>query len=155
MSTSNDSRAVATRDHVLIEHMRLPARIGVYDYEKLGSQVLGVSLHIGLPKRLTGCSDDLGQTIDYAQVADAICRLALSRHFNLVEFLAEEICRVVLLEFGAPWVSVCIHKYGAISDVERVGVEITRSRVDMLTTDPQSAGRTGAAPAPVRVGTLD
>lgn len=118
-------------DHVLIEDMRLPARIGVYAHEKAAAQVLGVSLRIGLAQGRAGYSDDLHHTIDYAQVAHTVRRLAMSQHFNLVECLAERICHLVLLDFGAPWATVRIHKYGVILDVERVGVQIMRTRGDL------------------------
>ncbi|MGH8189619.1 MAG: dihydroneopterin aldolase, partial [Steroidobacteraceae bacterium] len=60
--------------------------------------------------------------------------------FRLVETLAENIARVVVVEFGVPWVKVRLNKQGAIRGARDVGIEIERRNADY-------AGDAGAGPA--------
>ena len=54
--------------------------------------------------------------------------LAASGHFKLVETLAERIARLLLDEFGAPWVKVAVAKIGILGNARFVGVTIERKR---------------------------
>ena len=74
----------------------------------------------------TGASDDIGDTIDYAVVVKRLRSELASRHFKLLEKLAEYIAALLLDDFGAPWVRVSIAKIGVMRDVRRVGVIIER-----------------------------
>lgn len=116
-------------DRVIIEELCIPARIGVYASEKKRVQTICVSLEFGLPSQACFRSDDVADTIDYALVVERIRRLAVSRHFNLVEFLAEQVARLVIDEFGALWVRVRARKIGVVPGAAFVGTAITRFNV--------------------------
>lgn len=119
-------------DRVFIEELRIPARIGVYASEKNRIQTICLTLEFGLPSQACFRSDKVQDTIDYAVVADQLRRLAVSRHFNLVEFLAEEIARLVIDEFGVLWIKVRVRKICVIPDAAFVGTAITRVNVKAL-----------------------
>lgn len=74
-----------------------------------------------------GRSDALEDTLDYDRMA-AICReVALSRHHDLIEAVAEQIASRCLSELGVTRVEVRIEKPGAVPDAAAVGVRIVRS----------------------------
>lgn len=123
---------VESGDRVLIEELRIPVRIGVYAAEKKRVQTICLSLEFGLPTQACFRTDDVSDTIDYARVAERLRRLAVSRHFNLVEFLAEQVARLVIDEFGALWIKVQARKIGVVPDAAFVGTAITRVNVKAL-----------------------
>jgi dihydroneopterin aldolase len=122
MNTNSDA---PDGDRLIIEAMRLQARIGVYAHEKERQQTISLSLDVGLPDRNAHATDALDDTICYMALTDAMRSLAVSRHFNLVETLTEEIAQAVL-GFGASWVKVRVEKVGIVPDARAVGISITR-----------------------------
>lgn len=132
-------------DRVIIDELRIPSRIGVYVDEKKHVQTVCLSLEFGLPNPTCFSSDEVEDTVDYARVADRLRWLAVSRHFNLVEFLAEQVARLVMDEFGVLWVRVCARKIDVVPDAAYVGTAITRVNVKALglsgTKDAVSQGR--------------
>jgi 7,8-dihydroneopterin aldolase/epimerase/oxygenase len=73
-------------------------------------------------------SDRVSDTIDYEQVALKIRSLAASGHFRLVETFAERIARLLIGDFGAPWVKVSAAKLGILANARFVGVSIERGK---------------------------
>jgi len=157
----------AAGDRVLIEDLRLPARLGVLPSEHECEQTVDLSLEVGLPSLRPFQSDDIHHAINYVAVVDALAHLCVSRHFNLVENLAEEISRMVLDEFDSKWVSVRLRKIDVVPDTRFVGVSIVRRqklfRWLRLRAGMGSA-RSGAAhgkgpiealPVPAKGGTVD
>jgi dihydroneopterin aldolase len=102
--------------------------IGIYPREKAMPQTVEISLQIGTSTASAGASDDIGDTIDYAQVVDRLRAELAARHFNLLERLAEYVATLLLEDFGATWVRVSIAKLGMMRGVQRVGVVIERMR---------------------------
>jgi len=92
------------------------------------AQTVSVDLDIGIPGSAVFKSDKVADTIDYEQVALRIRALAASGHFRLVETLAERIARLLLDDFGAPWVKVGAAKLGVLANAKLVGVTIERRR---------------------------
>jgi dihydroneopterin aldolase len=129
MGTGNDFQ---DGDRVIIDELRIPARIGVYASEKRRVQPVCFSLEFGLPHRACFSSDDVADTIDYAEVARRVRWLAVSRHFNLVEYLAEQVAQMIIDEFGAQWVKVRALKIGVVPDAAYVGTAIVRFNMKAL-----------------------
>ena len=115
-------------DIIFIDELRLSTLIGIYPREQTVPQTIEVSLQIGTSTASAGASDDIGDTINYAEVAERLRNELGSRHFKLLEKLAEYVAGVVLEDFGAAWVRVSIAKIGVLRGVKRVGVTIERSR---------------------------
>lgn len=136
MNPMNDAEG---GDRVLIEELRIPARIGVYAAEKKRVQTVCLTLEFGLPDQACFRSDDVADTIDYTLVAERLRRLAVSRHFNLVEYLAEQVARLVIEEFGALWIKVRARKIGVVPGAAYVGTVITRVNMNAfgMTDAPQ------------------
>jgi len=115
-------------DAILIRDLRVEALIGIHKREQHAAQTVSIDLEIGLPGTTVFHSDKVADTIDYEQVALRIRALAGSGHFRLVETLAERIARLLLEDFGAPWVKVSAAKIGILANAKFVGVVIERRR---------------------------
>jgi len=115
-------------DAILIRDLRVEALIGIHKRERHVAQTVSIDLDIGLPGTAVFKSDKVADTIDYEQVALKIKALAASGHFRLVETLAERIARLLLDEFGAPWLKVSVAKIGILANAKFVGVTIERKR---------------------------
>lgn len=119
-------------NHIIIERLRLPARLGVLSHEKKGAQTVCVSLAFGLPSRDCFESDAIGDTVDYAAVAERLRRMAVEKHYNLVEYLAGKMAEIVLYEFGASWVKLQCRKIDVVPGCRYVGVSILRRGLPRL-----------------------
>ena len=115
-------------DAILVRDLRVEALIGIHKRERYVAQTVSIDLDIGLPGTAVFSSDKVADTIDYEQVALGIKALAASGHFRLVETLAERIARLLLDEFGAPWVKVSVAKIGILANAKFVGVTIERKK---------------------------
>ena len=115
-------------DSIIIRDLRIEVRIGIHKREHHIAQAVSLDLDIGLPGEAVFASDRIADTIDYEQVALRIKALAATGHFRLVETLAERIARLLLDEFGAPWVRVHAAKIGILPNAKFVGVSIERRK---------------------------
>ncbi|MBI2753799.1 MAG: dihydroneopterin aldolase [Betaproteobacteria bacterium] len=115
-------------DSILIRELRVEVLIGIHKRERHMPQTVSLDLDIGLPGDAVFASDRVADTIDYEQVVLRIKALAASGHFRLVETLAERIARLLLDEFGAPWVKVSAAKLGILPHARMVGVSIERRK---------------------------
>jgi dihydroneopterin aldolase len=115
-------------DAILIRDLRVDSLIGIHKRERHVAQTVSIDLDIGLPGVAVFKSDKVADTIDYEQVALGIKALAASQHFRLVETLAERVARLLLEEFGAPWVKVSVAKIGILGNAKFVGVTIERKK---------------------------
>jgi 7,8-dihydroneopterin aldolase/epimerase/oxygenase len=115
-------------DAIQIRELRVETLIGIHKRERHVAQTVSIDLDIGLPGTTVFKSDKVADTIDYEQVALKIRALAASGHFKLVETLAERIARLLLDDFGAPWVKVAVAKIGILGNARFVGVTIERKR---------------------------
>jgi dihydroneopterin aldolase len=115
-------------DAILIRDLRVEALIGIHKRERHLPQTVSIDLEIGLPGQDVFESDKVSDTIDYEQVALKIRSLAASGHFRLVETLADRVARLLIGDFGAPWVKVSASKIGVLANARFVGVSIERGR---------------------------
>ena len=117
-------------DIIFIDDFRLTTLIGIYPRERVVPQTVEMSLQIGTSTAGAGASDEIGDTINYADVVEQLRADLENHHFNLLERLAEHVAAVVINDFGACWVRVSVAKLGMIRGVRRVGVCIERERAD-------------------------
>ena len=114
-------------DHLFIEGLQVPTRIGTTSAERAFPQVLRLSLRLGLPLENAGRSDRLPHSVDYAAVIQAV-RSAITKHpFNLVEAVAETAAQSVFEFAPVQWVEVRVAKK-IFPDVEAVGAFVRRER---------------------------
>lgn len=114
-------------DIIFIDSFRVETLIGIYPRERIVPQPVVLDLKIGHSTASAGASDDIHDTIDYAQVVKRLRVELAEKHFLLLEKLAEFIATMLLEDFGAQWVQVSVAKLGMMPNVARVGVVIERS----------------------------
>lgn len=114
-------------DKIFLHGMKAETLIGLYDWEREQQQTLVLDLDIGVPER-SGVSDDIGDTVHYGEVCEAVRNSLKEQKFLLLEALAEHIAQMVLHDFAARWVRVRVVKPGILAGVREVGVEIERTK---------------------------
>jgi dihydroneopterin aldolase len=112
-------------DAIFIEDLRLDARVGIYPREQVAPQGIELNLEIEAPPGAFA-RDEIGATIDYAEVVARLEKEFAERHFNLLETLAEFVATLLIQDFGAPSVRLSVAKIGMMKNTRRVGVRIER-----------------------------
>jgi dihydroneopterin aldolase len=116
-------------DIIFLRELKVYTLIGVYDWEKLVPQTIQIDLEIGIPNNLACQSDNIADALDYSEVVRHLKDVLSSRHFNLLEALAEHIAQILLKDFHAPWVKVSVAKLQAIRGSRMVGICIEREQL--------------------------
>jgi len=68
--------------------------------------------------------------LNYEQLAKRLSEFVGAAEYQMVEALATAIGRIVVSEFGAPWVKVSVAKPGAVPAAREVGIVIERTTAD-------------------------
>lgn len=113
-------------DIIFLRELKVETFIGVYEWEKRVPQTLQIDLEIALPHSRACETDDIQDALDYADIVRDIQNALTSRHFNLLEALAEAIARMLVNDLRLPWVKVSVAKLNAIRGSRMVGVSIER-----------------------------
>ncbi len=117
-------------DMIEIDALRLRCIIGFSAHELKDKQDVVISLRIGTDMRRAGETDNPDDTFNYRTVTKAIIQHVENSRYALVEKLAAEIARICVVEYGARWVQVRVHKPGALRFADSVGVVIERTPDD-------------------------
>lgn len=117
-------------DTIEIDALRLRCIIGFSAHELKDKQDVVISLRIGTDMRHAGETDNPDDAFNYRTVTKAIIQHVENSRYALVEKLAAEIARICVVEYGAGWVQVRVHKPGALRFADSVGVVIERTPDD-------------------------
>ena len=117
-------------DSIVIEGLRAKTHVGATDEERSEPQGVVVDLVVGLDLRPSGASDDLEDTVNYAQITEEVSEFLNSASAALLEHLAEQIATIVLAYTRVETVSIKIAKeYPPVREnVGGIGVRIERQR---------------------------
>lgn len=113
---------------IFIHDFRVPAKIGIYDWERRMPQAVRLDLTIGLASDRAFVTGRFADALDYAAVTTRLREFAAANPHPLLERFAQAIADIVLDEFGAQSVKVRVAKPSALPGVKEVGVEIERTR---------------------------
>ncbi|MDR0614625.1 MAG: dihydroneopterin aldolase [Lactobacillales bacterium] len=112
-------------DKIRINNMKFWTYNGVLPEEQKLGQPIAIDLELRLDLSISGKSDDLTQTINYAEVFQMITELVKSKSFQLMEALAYAILDAIGQRWGLQLYSalVCVHKQympmtGVFDDIE-------------------------------------
>ena len=83
-------------DKIIISQLEVISNHGVLDAEKVLGQKFYVSIELALDLQKAGISDDIRETINYAEVCDMVVRLMQNSTYNLIETCAEKIAESLL-----------------------------------------------------------
>ena len=97
-------------DYVSIRDLRVPAVIGVHDWEREIEQTLIVSVDMAADVRQAAASDDLADALDYSAVAETIAAVLREGKFGLIETAAERVAGRLLADFGLSWLRLELRK---------------------------------------------
>ncbi len=97
---------------VTIKGIEVFAYHGVLPEEQERGQVFLIDVEFGLEETMAS-SDDLGSTVDYAEVAASVSEISTSRRYDLIETLASEIAGHIVNLRGVTDVFVTVKKPSA------------------------------------------
>ena len=117
-------------DIIEIENLRLRCVIGFSPHERKDKQDVVINLRLGTEMRRAGESDNPDDAFNYRTVTKAIIQHVEQSEYFLVEKLANEIAKICVVEHGAAYAQVRVHKPGALRFADSVGVVIERRPED-------------------------
>jgi dihydroneopterin aldolase len=112
-------------DTIHIEELELSAHIGVPDEERAFPQRLTVNLTLEPRRDFRALGDEIGNAVNYFQVARAVQGIAREHPRRLIETLAEDIAASLLARFALQAVEVELRKY-ILPDTAFVAARIRR-----------------------------
>ena len=115
-------------DRVFIEALEIECVIGIYDWERKIRQPISLDIEMDFDNRRPAASDAIEDTLDYKAISKRLIQFVGESGYGLVEALAEEICRIIIDEFGVSGVTLKLSKLGAVRGARAVGVMLRRSR---------------------------
>lgn len=113
-------------DKLFIRELRIDTEIGVYEWEHNIKQPITLDIELNTDVRKAASTDNIAQATDYKLIVDRVSEFVTSKHFKLVETVAEGVAELLQKEFGASWVRLRISKLHAIKPARDVGVIIER-----------------------------
>jgi dihydroneopterin aldolase len=119
------------RDKIVISGLTFYGYHGVQPEEKVLGQRFTADVEIGLDLSSAGVTDDLEDTVNYAEVQRIVGDTIEGPARNLIEAVAEQIAQSLLVETAAQWVMVRLSKPSAPiqgTATGSVAVEIRRER---------------------------
>ena len=113
-------------DILFIKELRLETEIGVYEWEHNIKQPISVDIEVNTVIGQAAKTDDIQYALDYKVITDEVTALITSKHFKLVESVAESVAELLQVKFGVTWLRVSVSKLSAIKSAKAVGVVIER-----------------------------
>ena len=80
---------------IVIENLTCNAYVGVYENEKLNKQRITINLEISLINNMKTHTDNLNDVADYGKFRRIILDVVNSKHFNLIETLADNLVKEI------------------------------------------------------------
>ena len=117
-------------DRIFIEGLEVRTVIGIFDWEREIRQTVRLDMEIAWDVSRAAASDDIGDALDYKAVSKRLIAFIEASSFGLIESLAESCAKIIVEEFGAPWLRLKLSKPGAVRGSENVAVVIERGNAE-------------------------
>ncbi len=114
-----------TDDCIHVEQLEVFARIGVTDSERTSPQRLLLSLTLWPRKDFDSANDEIANTVDYSAVCAVARDFVEARSGRLIETLAQNLAREILVRFPIRRITIQIRKF-VVPDTKYVSVTLTR-----------------------------
>jgi FolB domain-containing protein len=119
-------------DQVFISDLIARGIIGVNEWEREKPQDVSINIVLFADLHKAGSSDNIQDSVNYRTVAKMVLAHAETAQRQTVEALAADIARLCLEQPGVQQVRVRVEKPGAVRFSRTVGIEIERSREDVV-----------------------
>ena len=113
---------------VFVTGLELMASVGIFEVEKRYEQRIVVSVDLDVADDYDGASDRLESVVDYGRIVAAVRALVESRHFHLIETLAERIAEACFTDPRVHAARITIEKPDILPGCRSVGIAIERTR---------------------------
>ena len=128
--TPRKSSSLNKMDCIRIINLKIPARHGVYDFEKDKDKLFELDAELFLDLTIPGKSDKLEDSVNYAEVVEFITDIFILKDRNLIESVAEDISNKLLLKYPLKRVIIKVRKPHAPikANFDNVEVELIREK---------------------------
>lgn len=116
-------------DSVYIQGLSIETIIGVHDWERDTRQTVVIDIEMSIEADKAAVSDWIGYAVDYSAVSARVIEFVGASQYKLIETLAENVARIIMREFGVPWLQLRISKPSAVPEARDVGVVIERGEL--------------------------
>jgi 7,8-dihydroneopterin aldolase/epimerase/oxygenase len=124
---TNDVRVVdKPLRRVFVRDLELMASVGIYEVEHRYEQRIVVSIDVEVVDTYDGSSERISDVFDYSVMVRETEALCQSRHFKLIETLADVIAGHCLADARVRTATVRIEKPDIMPGCRSVGIEIRR-----------------------------
>ena len=115
-------------DSIRIKNLKIPARHGVYEFEKEKDGIFEIDIELYLPLLKAGKSDRLEDTINYEDIISIVTKAFTEKQYALVEAAAQSVCDRLLNDFKIDKITIRIRKPHAPIDADFETVEVQLNR---------------------------
>jgi dihydroneopterin aldolase len=119
---------IATTDRITLTGLRVRGHHGVFDFERADGQDFVVDVELEFDTAAAAASDDLADTVHYGELAEALGAVIAGEPVNLLETLADRLCRVCLADARVAAATVVVHKPQAPIALSFADVSVTIRR---------------------------
>jgi len=117
-------------DSIRINNLKIPARHGVFEFEKEKDGIFEIDIELFLPLNKPGKSDNLEDTINYQDIITIATEAFTYKQYSLVEAAAESVCERLLNELKIDNIIIRVRKPHAPikADFDSVEIELNRKK---------------------------
>ena len=110
---------------IRIEALRIDCIIGILDTERVTPQRLLIDVELDADFAAAAASDDVADTVNYAEVAERLTALAVQGQFRLVERFVSRACALLLGSYPRlQRVRMTARKPDILKNTQSVGVSL-------------------------------
>lgn len=118
-------------DIILVEDLKIKTVIGCFAWEREIEQPLSLDLIVSYDLSIASQSDDLDDTISYAEVCDLSREVIQKAQPKLIEHAAYLVMKKLFEHFeGIEKIQITIRKPAIIPEAQAVGIRLERYRHD-------------------------
>ena len=113
-------------DKIYIHDLEVECIIGCNDDERIVPNRLVINIELGVDVSGPARTDDIGNAVNYADIATKVTELVAGSKFYLLEALAENLAAFLLNNYSIKNVAIRIAKPGAICNAKSAEIAIFR-----------------------------
>lgn len=118
-------------DKIVVAGINIDCIVGVYGHERRKKQPLVIDLELYHDLTAASNSDNLEHGIDYEAITNKVCSYVSTSRFNLLETLAINIIKMLILDSPCTKVAVKIYKPQALKN-GKVSIFMAKTRQEVL-----------------------